>query len=166
MFPLSVGLTELPGILAGMFRTAMLCSSSTLAVVCPRLVLLIFPLALCSFLFVGLAHDALHHGWLWTRKTSCMFYWQWHVQGLVYWPLHLARCSSPWRVWQAQMFGILAGMNQKNRFAFCTVVHTPVVCNNKWPWLRGAENSQIPPQLQPIHKVVELPCRDTEFSCP
>ena len=58
------------------------------------------------------------------QKDYCTFYWQWHVQGLVCWPFH------PLRVWQAQMLGILAGMNQKDRFAFYTVVHTPVVCND------------------------------------
>ena len=27
------------------------------------------------------------------QKDYCKFYWQWHVQGLVCWPLHLAMCS-------------------------------------------------------------------------
>ena len=50
--------------------------------------------------------------------------------------LYISRCV-PTRVWQAQMLGILAGMNQKDRFVFYTVVHTPVValvtgCRKLW----------------------------------
>ena len=30
------------------------------------------------------------------QKDYCTFYWQWHVQGLVCWPFHLAMCSLAW----------------------------------------------------------------------
>ena len=66
-------------------------ASSTLAVACPRLVLLLFHLASCSFLVAWpmmLGIMAVIH-----QKDYCTFYWQWHVQGLFCWPLHFAMCS-------------------------------------------------------------------------
>ena len=55
---------------------------------------------------------------------------QWHVQGLGFACLYTSRYV-PLRGWQAQTLSILAGMNQKDCFAFYTVVHTPVVCNDR-----------------------------------
>ena len=48
---------------------------------------------------------------------------------------------------QAQMLSFLAGMNQKDYFAFYTVVHTPVVCNDRCfgYWVQKTADS---PQLQ------------------
>ena len=79
------------------------------------------------------------------QKDYCTFYWQWHLQGLVCWPLHLAMCSL--RGWQAQMLSFLAGTNQKDYFAFYTVVHTPVVCNDRC-FYYGVQKTADFPQLQ------------------
>ena len=79
------------------------------------------------------------------QKDYCTFIWQWHFQGLVWWLLHLAMCSL--RGWQAQMLSFLAGMNQKDYFAFYTVVHTPVVCNDRC-FCYGVQKTADFPQLQ------------------
>ena len=50
----------------------------------------------------------------------------------------------------------LAGMNQKDYFAFCTVVHTPVVCNDRCLG-HGVQKTADSPQLQPTFKVVAFP---------
>ena len=47
------------------------------------------------------------------------------------------------------MLGILAGMNQKDLFAFYTVVHTPAVCNDRCLG-NGVQKTAFSPQLQPI----------------
>ena len=53
------------------------------------------------------------------------------------------------------MLSFLAGMNQKD-FAFYTVVHTPVVCNDRC-FGYGVQQTAVSPQLQPIFKVVDFP---------
>ena len=59
------------------------------------------------------------------------------------------------------MLSFLAGMNQKDFSAFYTVVHTPVVCNDRCLGLRGAENcgfSAVAAHFQGRR----LPCRTAE----
>ena len=53
------------------------------------------------------------------------------------------------------MLSFLAGVNQKD-FAFYTVVHTPVVCNDRCLGY-GVQQTAVSPQLQPIFKVVDFP---------
>ena len=108
-------------------RRTVVYASSTLAAACPRLVLLFFHLALCSFLL--LLGPWCSASWLlYTRRTIAHFIGSGMCKACVA-GLEISRCV-PLRVWQARMLGILAGMNQKDRFAFYTVVHTPVVCND------------------------------------
>ena len=53
------------------------------------------------------------------------------------------------------MLSFLAGMNQKD-LAFYTVVHTPVVCNDRCLGY-GVKKAAVSLQLQPIFKVVDFP---------
>ena len=59
------------------------------------------------------------------------------------------------------MLSFLAGMNQKDCFAFHTVVHTPAVCNDRCLGVDGAENCGS--STVAVHSQGRrLPCRAAE----
>ena len=134
-------------------------SSSTLAVACAELVLLVF---LFSSRWVPfrcrLAQDAPHHGRHATKGQLCALRSrQWHVQGSFCWYLHLALCSS--FGFQAVMTCIVAGMGQRDSYAARlrhAVVHMPVVCNDSCRELQTAENCGFS-AVAPLGKVVNIP---------
>ena len=64
------------------------------------------------------------------------------------------------------MLSFLAGMNQKGCFAFFTVVHTPVVCNDRLPWftgcrkrrfLRSCRTAEAHPHDQAVQQTIVIP---------
>ena len=79
------------------------------------------------------------------QKDYCTFYWQWHVQGLVCWPLHLAMCSLTWGRYEPEgLFRVLHCCSH----ALCVQRQVPGY---------GVQKTADSLQLQPIHKVVDFP---------
>ena len=90
------------------------------------------------------------------QKDYCTFYWQWHVQGLFCWPLHLAMCS----------LACLAGPDARHlgRYEPEGLIRVLHCCSHarcvqrQMPWLRGAVNcgfSAVAAHVQGRR----LPCR-------
>ena len=161
VFPSSVGMPELPGVLAGMYQK----DSGALFVdsdsgVSQAGFAVIFT-SRCVPFCCRLASDARHHGRYGAEGISRVSeFRQLHVQGSCCWFLlvmiHVALCSLLFR--QARVLGIMAGMNQKGFFkvvprpipmvfaaqadhgdfpvAVSQVVHLPVVALRLFPMIQ------------------------------
>ena len=88
------------------------------------------------------------------QKDYCTFCWQWHVQGLFCWPLHLAMCS----------LACLAGPDARHLGRYeperlIRVLHccSHARCVQRHALGYGVQKTAVSPQLQPIFKVVDLP---------
>ena len=72
------------------------------------------------------------------QKDCCSFYWQWHVQGLVCWPLHLATCSFTWLAGpDAQLLG---RYEPEGLFRVLHCRSHSCCVQRQVLWSRGAEN--------------------------
>ena len=153
VFPSFVGMPELPGILAGMFQK----DSGALIVVsgraCPRPVLLILHLALCSFL-LSLALRCSAARPLWTRRTVLRVLLAVACARRVLLVFFTPRCV-PLVVAKPMMFRIMAGMNQRGSFVAtfwrtCLLFTTTGACGSDcsftvdFPQLQSINSSTFP----------------------